>query len=107
PLARHYIAQAGAVAVAPVIDDIVHGDRLGAAVLHADLQMILQIRADAGHIGDHLDAEIAQDLRWPEAGELQQLRRIECAAGDDHFAIDESGARYTLLHVFDADGAAS
>ena len=51
-----------AVAVAPVIDDVVHRDRFGAAVLHADLQMILQIGADAGQVGDHFNAEVAQNL---------------------------------------------
>jgi hypothetical protein len=87
--------------------DVVHGDRLGAAVLHADLQMVLQIGADAGHVGDHLNAEIAQDLRWPETAELQQLRRIECAAGDDHFAIGVSRVHHAMLQIGDADGAAS
>jgi hypothetical protein len=57
--------------VAPVIDDVVHGDRLGAAVLHADLEMILQIGTDAGHVGDYFDAEVAQNFRWSQSGELQ------------------------------------
>ncbi len=69
--------------------------------------MILQIGADARHIGDHRDTKVAQDLRRTEAGELQKLRRIECAAGDDDFAIGISGARSAVLDVLDANGAAA
>ena len=66
-LARQDIAQPGGVAVAPVVDHVVHGDRLGEAHMHADLQMVLQIGADAGHVGDHLDAEVAQKFAGPRA----------------------------------------
>src|SRR6266566_1580538 len=93
--------------MAPVIDHIVHGDRFGAAVLHTDLQMILQIDADARYIGDHRDSKVAQDLGRTESGQLQELRRIECAAGDDDFAIGISGAHFAMLDVLDANGAAA
>jgi hypothetical protein len=66
-LSRQSVAQAGAVAMAPVIDHVVHGDRLGAAVLHADLEMVLQIGADTRQVGDHIDAKLAQKFCRPEA----------------------------------------
>ena len=62
PLARDDVAQAGGDAVPPAVDNVVHGDRLGAAVLHAHLQMILQIGADARHVGDHVDAVRSQQI---------------------------------------------
>ena len=68
-------ARAGHHPVPPAVDHVVHGDRLGAAVLHADLQMVLQIGADARPVGDHVDAMLAQQRRGADAGELQQLRR--------------------------------
>jgi hypothetical protein len=69
--------------------------------------MILQVGADAGHISDHRDAEIAQDLGRAEPGELQKLRRIERTTGDDDFAIGISGAHYAVLQILDANGAAA
>src|SRR5438034_5794330 len=42
-----------------------------------------------------------------ESGQLQELRRIECAAGDDDFAIGISGAHFAMLDVLDANGAAA
>ena len=59
-LARQDVTQARAHAMAPVVDHVVHGDRLGAAVEHADLQMVLQIGADARHVSDDSDAMRAQ-----------------------------------------------
>ena len=68
--------------------------------------MVLQIRADARHIGDHPDAVRLQQRRGTDAGELQKLRRVERAAGEDHLAAAarRGGA---APPVFDADGAAA
>ena len=62
-LSQQQVAQSGDDAAAPAVDHVVHRDRLGAAILHADLQMVLQIGADARHVGDHLDAQRAQQRR--------------------------------------------
>ena len=67
--------------------------------------MILQIGADARHVGDHVDAEAVQQFARADAGELQQLRRVECAAGQDHLAAGTRDAGRAALLVFDADGA--
>ena len=90
-----------------MIYDIVHGDRLGAAVLHPDLQMVLQIGAHPWHVDEDFNTEIAQDLGRSQTGKLQQLRRVECAAGDDHFGVGVSSAGDTLLKIANAHGAAS
>ena len=66
-LARQDIAQAGGDAVTPTVDDVVHRDRLGATVLHADLKVVLQVGADAGHVGDHAYALRSQQGRRAKA----------------------------------------
>ena len=66
--------------------------------------MVVQVLADAGKIGDDVDADRAQVIRRPDAGEEQQLRRADRPAADDHLggvrALDASVAR-----PFDADAA--
>src|SRR5262245_50815474 len=104
---RARTAQSGGQSMAPAVDDVVHGDRLGAAVLHADLEMVLQVGADARHVGDHVDAEGLQQARRSHTRELQELRRVERAAGDDDLAFGAGGARLAALLVFDPDGAAA
>ncbi len=51
--------------------------------LHVDLQVILQVLADAGQVGDHVDAGRGQVVRGTDPGQLQQLRRVDRAAGQD------------------------
>jgi hypothetical protein len=41
----------------PTVDHIVHRDRLGAAILHANLKVILQLGSDAWHFGDDIYAK--------------------------------------------------
>ena len=47
----------------------------------------------------------AQQLGRAEPGELQQLRRVERAAGQDHLAAGVRDARRAAVPVFDADRA--
>ena len=54
--------------------------------------MVLQILAHAGQIVHHLDAERAQLLGGSDAGQLQELRRIDRTAGED----DLPGRRGTV-----------
>ena len=89
----------------PAVQHVVHGDRLGAAILHAHLQVVLQVGADARHVGDHLDAERAQQRGRSEPRELQQLRRVECAARQDDLAAGVGDAGRIALPIFDADRA--
>ena len=67
--------------------------------------MILQVGADARHVGDHVDAVRAQQLGRSEPGKLQQLRRVERAAGQDDLAAGAGSLRRAALPVFDPDRA--
>ena len=72
----------------------------------AQLQMVLQVRADARHVADHGDAVLRQQARRAKAGELQHLHRADAARGEDHLGPRAGGLDLTALQVFDADGAA-
>ena len=66
---------------APLVPDRVDRDRLGAAVLDLGHHVVLQVLADAGQVRDHRDAERGELGGVADAGELQQLRGVERAAG--------------------------
>src|SRR5439155_10991737 len=52
-----------------------------------------------------IDAVLLQKLRRSDAGELQQLRRIIRAAGNEDFLARLRGAQAPFLFVFDRPGA--
>ena len=105
PFPEQRVAHSGADPLAPAVDHVVHRDRLGAAILDADLEMILQVVADARHVGDHADAMRAQQLGRSEPGKLHQLRRVERASGQDDLAAGAGNPRRAALPVFDPDRA--
>jgi len=88
-----------------MIDDVVERDLLRAARDEAHLHMILQIVADAGRVEHDLDAVRFQQIGGPDAGELQQLRRVVGAAGNQHLPARSRGASVSVLLVFDRVGA--
>jgi len=47
---------------------------------HADLEMVLQVAADARHVVHERDAMLGEQRGRADAGELEQLRRVERAA---------------------------
>ena len=67
----------------------------------ADLHVILQIVADAGRVEHDLDAVLLQQVGRSHARELQQLRRVIRAAGDQDFLARPRRAHAALLLVFD------
>jgi hypothetical protein len=72
-------AGAGAVTQEIVVRDLevadaIVGDRLRRVAQRADVQVILQVRADAGGIVDDRDVVAAQLMRGTNAGKHQQLR---------------------------------
>src|SRR5665213_234701 len=69
----------------------------------ADLQMILQILADARQLMRDADAERLQQLARADARYLHELRRADRARGQDHLARRLGIARDTVLHELDAD----
>ena len=67
--------------------------------------MIAEVFADAGQVGDDRYAERAQALGRTDAGQLQELRRIERARRDDDLAAGESLLRLAAAQIVDAAGA--
>ena len=48
--------------------------------------MVLQVLADSGEVVDDVDAERLELARVADARELEQLRRVDRAAAEDHLA---------------------
>ena len=61
------------------------------------LQVILQVGADAGPVGDDVDAVLAQLRGRPDAGQQQELRRADRAGGENDFAAAARAARRAVL----------
>ena len=59
-------------------------DRLRRLVQHRRQRVVVQVGADAGQVGPHLEAERAQVVGRADAGQQQQLGRADHAAADDH-----------------------
>ncbi len=75
----------------------VQRDRLGAAELEIDFQVVLKIAADAGQIVHHIDTGRLQHLGRTDTGQLQQLRRSDRSGGQDDLPrrlhVDDLAAR--------------
>ena len=56
------------------------------AVLDVDLEVVLQVLADARQVVDDVDAERLELAGVADPGELEQLRRVDRAAAEDHLA---------------------
>jgi hypothetical protein len=52
---------------------------------HAQLQMILQVAADAGQVMQQRDAPVLQQIGRADAGALQDARRADGAGGEQGF----------------------
>ena len=61
-----------------------HRHRLRARVLHVDLEVVLEVLAHPRQVADHVDAQGAQLARRADARELQELRRVDRPAAEDH-----------------------
>jgi len=70
---------------APFLQGIgLHRDRLLRAVLDVDLEVVLEVLADTRQIGHDRDPQRAQVRRVADARQLEELRRVEGAAREDH-----------------------
>ncbi len=67
--------------------------------------MVLEVGAHARHIGDHGNAKRLQERGGPEPRKLHELRRVERARREYHFAARMSGLPHAGAQVFDAGGA--
>ena len=64
--------------------------------------VVLQILADARQVGDHRYALLAQQIGRPDAGKLQQLRRVDRPAAENHLGRGLGRLGLAVLDVFDA-----
>ncbi len=83
-----------------------HRHRFLAGVLDVHLEVVLQILADTGKVTDHVDAEAPEVIGVPDAGELQELRRVEGTTARDHLGPTRRVAR-SPLPVLDPDTTGS
>ena len=67
--------------------------------------MVLQILADAAQRDPGRDAVRAQVVGIADAGQHQDLRRVDHAAGEDHLALARARSRLAHVKIFDADRA--
>ena len=67
-------------------------DRLLGGVLDVDLEVVLEVLADAGQVVHERDAELGEVLLVADAGELEQLRGVDRAAAQDDLAGGHAAA---------------
>ena len=91
----------------PQLEVSLHRYRLGACVLHVDLEVVLQVLADAGQVMDHRHPGGLEDLRRADPRDLKQLWGVERAATQDDFRPAGGLLRATTMAILDAYGAGS
>ena len=106
-LAEQQILQAGLHHACLAQHDVVDGDREPALADDARLIVILHALPDTGQVMRDRDAEIGQMLLRPDAGQQQQLRRVDRAAAQDDLARGAHGAKFAVLAERHAGGAAA
>ena len=79
--------------------------RAGDAEDRAQLQMVLQVLADAGRSVDQVAAERGDDLRAADARQFEQLRRADRPGGERDFAAGARLAADAVDGVAHADRA--
>ncbi len=104
PFARQHVLHAGQQLAPPRMERVVERRHLGAIDV-VEAEMVLQVSPDRRTVMHHLDAAGAQHVGGPDARQLQQLRRIDRAAGEDDFAARARLVPVPALLVGDADGA--
>src|SRR4029453_10572937 len=76
---------------------------LGGGVLDIDLEVVLQVLADAGQVLDDLDPERAELGRRSDARELEQLRRVDRPAAEPDPPGPRRARAAARARVLDAD----
>src|SRR5204863_3858412 len=72
--------------------------------LDVDLEVVLEVLADAGEIVARPDADSLELLCVADTGELEQLRRVDRPAAEDHLVRPDAACAASLDDL-DADGA--
>ncbi|MCY1523107.1 hypothetical protein D9M68_579920 [compost metagenome] len=86
PAAVEQVAQAHADLAPQAAGDLVQGRHVADLVDHAQLQVVLEVAADTGHLMGHTDPQALQQCPRADAGALQQARRADGASSDDDLA---------------------
>ena len=102
---EHVIFEAGLQFLRIAQHHVVDGDRQFAAQLDRGRVMVLQALPDARQMVHDRHAELADMLLRPDAGQHQQLRRVDGAAAQDDFARGGRGADLAVAPEPHADGA--
>src|SRR3989442_1218990 len=84
---------------------VVQRDRLATAPERAHVEMVLQIRADAGRLVHDRNAVALEQRPRTHAGELEKLRRVERAAAKDDFSCADR-VNFAVFPKLDSDRAA-
>jgi hypothetical protein len=69
--------------------------------------MVLKVPPDRGQRVMNRDANAAQMLRRPDAGKLQNVRRIDGTGGEDDFTLGIHALNHPAPLVLDRDSAAA
>ena len=83
---------------------VVEGRRFLAPVHQDGRGVVLQVPPDAGQVELDVDRQRLQVGRRPDAGELQQLRRVDHPAAEQHLPLGTGHAGLAILRIFDAGG---
>ena len=86
---------------------LIEGVAAIAAPLHVDLQVVLQIRANARQVVDDAEPVRPQMVGRADAREHQELGRAKGAGGKDHLAFGPDNLRRGPRRDTDADGVAT
>ena len=84
----------------------VHGGNARDLVNGAQLQVILQIGADAGQVSRHRDAQVAQTDAIADAGAFENGGAGDGARGEDHLTPRTDGHLLAIAAQDDTDGTA-
>ena len=74
---------------------------------YAHVQMVAQVLAHTRELVNDFDAGALQHVALSDTGELEQLRRLNRARGEEHFAPRPDGALLAALAIGEADRFAS
>ena len=85
----------------------VERDRPPARHLQVDLEMVLQVGADAGPVGDDRDAVLAQVRRRADARQHEERRRVDRGCGEHDLGVRPDPADRPAALIFDADRPAA
>ena len=78
------------------------GVRAGTFGNHEQVEMVVEIAADAGLVEHHRNPQLAQMIGGADARELQQPRRADCAGAQDHLTLSKED---TFARNLDAGSA--